>query len=420
MRARSTSRIALLLSTLLTLLASRAAAQKRVEYLQVVDQAVPSISLFSSASAISYGTPLTFTTVLAGMGSPPTGTVNFLSGSALLGSSSLNAAGKATYTAAHLPVGEDIVTALYGGDANHAPAVSPSVKIAVAGLTPSITITPSASTITTAQPLTVSATVNGGTSNPTPTGTVQLTSGNYSSSITILMTGSATIGVPAGSFAAGSDLLTVTYSPDAAGSAIYGTATYGSRVTVIQATPGFTISATPLALAPGEIAENTSIVTITPTGGFGGVVALAAAITSAPANAQNLPTLSFHSTGLVSIQNAIPSTALLTVTTIAPPLSATSRSRKPMSPGMAGGSAAVAYMLLAIAPLDRRRWTNMLGIILLCALCIFGMEGCFIVATQSIAAQAANKGTTPGTYTITIIGASGSVESTGSLSLLVE
>jgi hypothetical protein len=80
---------------------------------------------------------------------------------------------------------------------------------------PAITITPSASAITTAQALTVAVTVAGsGNSAPVPTGTVTLSAPGYTSASITLSGGSATISIPAGSLAAGPDLLTVSYSGD--------------------------------------------------------------------------------------------------------------------------------------------------------------------------------------------------------------
>jgi hypothetical protein len=419
-RARSTSWIALLLGCSLALLPSGSAGQKRVQYQQVVDQAVPSVYLYPPSSAISYGTPLIFTAVLIGKGSPPTGIVTFWSGSTNLGDSSLNAAGQATYTAANLPAGQDIITASYVGDTNYFPAVSSPVTISVAGLPPSINVIPSASTVTTAQAITITVTVNGGAGHPAPTGTVQLTGGNYSSPIVPLSAGNATFVVSAGSLAVGTDKLTVNYIPDAAASSMYGSVSNSSQVTVVQVIPGFTISAAPLTLQPGATSSNTSIITITPTGGFSGVVALAAGITSAPANAQNLPALSFQTTGFVTVGNALPGTAVLTVTTTAPVSGVASGSRRPILPGVAAGGAAFACIFLVIVPFNRRGWRNMLGALVLYALFVCGMNGCTIVATQSTTAQATNTGTTPGTYTITITGASGSTSSTGSFTLTVQ
>jgi hypothetical protein len=102
-------------------------------------------------------------------------------------------------------------------------------------ITPTVTVTPSASSITTAQALTVTVAVSGGSGNPVPTGSVTLTSGSYTSTTATLAGGSATINVAAGALAVGSDTLTVSYTPDAASSSTYNSATGTSPETVLQA-----------------------------------------------------------------------------------------------------------------------------------------------------------------------------------------
>ena len=64
--------------------------------------------------------------------------------------------------------------------------------------TPTVTVTPSASSITTAQASDGDGVVSGGTGNPTPTGSVTLSGGGYTSAATTLSSGSATINIPAG------------------------------------------------------------------------------------------------------------------------------------------------------------------------------------------------------------------------------
>ena len=78
---------------------------------------------------------------------------------------------------------------------------------------PTITITPSASSITNAQGLTVSVNV-AGSGTPVPAGTVTLSEVGYTSAPITLSAGKATISIPAGSLPAGPDLLTVNYSGD--------------------------------------------------------------------------------------------------------------------------------------------------------------------------------------------------------------
>ena len=65
-----------------------------------------------------------------------------------------------------------------------------------------------------------------------------VTGGGYTSTAATLIAGSATISIPAGSLAAGSDTLTASYSPDAASSPTYnGAAGTSSSVTVTKVTP---------------------------------------------------------------------------------------------------------------------------------------------------------------------------------------
>ncbi len=88
---------------------------------------------------------------------------------------------------------------------------------------------------------------------PTPTGSVTLTGGSYTSSATVLSGGVATIDVPAGSLSYGVDELTATYTPDAGSSSIYTSATGTTSVTVVQTTtPGITVSASPASINPTQ------------------------------------------------------------------------------------------------------------------------------------------------------------------------
>jgi len=103
---------------------------------------------------------------------------------------------------------------------------------APAKTTPTVAVTPSSLTITTAEFLSVGVLVSGGTGKPTPTGAVTLTSGSYSSAATTLSNGSATISIPASSLAIGTDILTVTYTPDSPSSSTYNTAIGTASVTV--------------------------------------------------------------------------------------------------------------------------------------------------------------------------------------------
>ena len=110
--------------------------------------------------------------------------------------------------------------------------------------TPTVTVTPASSSITAAQNLGVTIAVSG-TSGAT-TGSVVLSSGNYTSSATVLSSGSTTITIPAGSLAAGSDTLTAKYTPDSASSATYNSASGTASVTVTQPATTPTVTVTPV------------------------------------------------------------------------------------------------------------------------------------------------------------------------------
>jgi len=107
-----------------------------------------------------------------------------------------------------------------------------------------VTVTPSVATaITTAQSLTVGVTVSG--SLATPTGTVKVTGGGYTSAATTLSGGSATITVPAGSLSLGSYRLSVAYTPDTAGALIYRAGSSNSAAITVTLLTAVTVNQTP-------------------------------------------------------------------------------------------------------------------------------------------------------------------------------
>jgi subtilase family serine protease len=141
--------------------------------------------------------------------------------------------------------------------------------------------------------------------------------------------------------------------------------------------PAFTIGGTSVSVAPGATTGNTSTITITPSGGFTGSVALKAVITSSPPNAQNPPTFSFGSTSPVSITGVAAGTAMLTISTTA---AASAELVHPKHDGVhwyAAGSAALACLLLFGFPARRRRsWRTMLGMMVLLAGLAAGVLSC--------------------------------------------
>jgi hypothetical protein len=215
-----------------------------------VQTIAPGVTVTLGSSSITTTEALSVTVVVgAGLPAPgPTGSVVLTSGGYSSPAATLSG-GVATITipAGALAAGGDTLSAAYtpdtGGAEIYTSASGTSSAVTVSKVTPTATVTPGTSSITTTQALSVTVAVSGGTGNPVATGSVVLTSGSYTSSAATLSGGVATITVPAGSLAAGSDTLTATYTPDTAGAAIYTTASGPfSAVTVSKVTPTVTVT----------------------------------------------------------------------------------------------------------------------------------------------------------------------------------
>lgn len=281
-----------------------------------------------------------------------------------------------------------------------------SFTINQSGVAPTVSATPASSSITTSDALNVAIAVGAGTGNPTPTGSITLMSGTYASAITPLSGGTATIAVPAGALAVGTDTLAASYSGDNN----YSPSTGSASITVTApVASGFKVAGTPLTIASGATTGNTSTVTVTPDGGFTGTVTLSAAVTASPMGAQNIPTLSFGAANSVTITSASSATATLTVSTTAP---TTSLLHIPKRWG--GGGAVVAFTLL-LGSLRRRR--SVLTVTR--SMTLFGLLCGNLAACGSGTKATGNPGTTPGAYTVTVTATSGSMSATSDFNLTI-
>ncbi|MGD0548535.1 MAG: hypothetical protein ABR991_12000, partial [Terracidiphilus sp.] len=102
-------------------------------------------------------------------------------------------------------------------------------------IAPTVAVSWPSGPITTVDPVDVTVAVSS-TGNPTPTGSVQLAFGSYTSSAATLNGGSAQITIPANTLTAGSDTLTATYTPDANSSTVYKSATGNSSPGTVAST----------------------------------------------------------------------------------------------------------------------------------------------------------------------------------------
>jgi hypothetical protein len=124
-----------------------------------ITQVVGTISTATALGESSTGgsTPgvLLVATVVGAAGPAPTGTVTFLIGTTVLGSSSLNSSGVATFTPNPFS-GTQTVTASYGGDTVHGASVSQPIQITGVPIGFLIAVTPATLSIPTGQNATVS------------------------------------------------------------------------------------------------------------------------------------------------------------------------------------------------------------------------------------------------------------------------
>jgi hypothetical protein len=286
-----------------------------------------------------------------------------------------------------------------GGSAYDGAAIEILPAGTAALATPTVTVTPSSSSITPTQSLTVAVAVNGGNGSRTATGTVTLASGGYTSAATTLSGGAATISIPGGSLATGSDTLTVTYTPDSSSSSIYSSASGSASVTVTTsgAAATYSITATGAAVAPGG--SVTSTVTVSSTSSYAGTVTLTCAVTAQPRGASDPPTCSVGPTVTLSA-GTISGTSSVTVSTTAASSSVLAWPVMGSRWGKASGGAILALLVFLWIPARSRRWPSMLVVVTV----LGSMAGCGSQNGGTANTQPTNPGTTAGEYTITVTG----------------
>jgi len=145
---------------------------------------------------------------------------------------SLAAGANCTITGNFTPAGAGAMTAklVITDNASGSPQTVNLSGVGVYAAT--VSVTPAPASITTAQILAVTVTVSGANGEPTPTGSVGLTSGNTNFGTAVLAGGSATIDIPPGSFAAGMNSIVAAYTPDNASALVYASATGENTVNV--------------------------------------------------------------------------------------------------------------------------------------------------------------------------------------------
>ena len=129
-----------------------------------------------------------------------------------------------------------------------------------------VAVTPSATNVTTAQAFTVTVAVGGANGEPTPTGSIALTSGTYTLGAATLASGSATIDIIPGTLAAGTDDIQAAYTPDNASALLYATGS-GENSLTVTASSTSTAPATATAVATAVTASTATLAgTVNPNG----------------------------------------------------------------------------------------------------------------------------------------------------------
>lgn len=252
-----------------------------------------------------------------------------------------------------------------------------------------VIVTPTQTSITAGQSLSVTVKVNG--SGATPTGTVVLSGGGLTTTLTgTLSSGSYTFTIPAFSLGVGIDTLTVTYSGDTNYISATGTATE----TVIESS--YSLAATPVTITAGRSANST--VTVTSIGGYTGTIALTCTVTTTLPGASDLPTCS-GSTVTISSGSAA-GTGIITVS-ITTTSNERMQSRLDKGKGYIGAElcAPLAFLFFFGIPARKYNWRSILGALMVMA-ALGGMTGCC-----SISGVVSSGTDNPGaTYTVTVTG----------------
>ena len=126
-----------------------------------------------------------------------------------------------------------------GGSSTGGPTGGGASPPATAPSTPTVTVMPSTSNVTTSQKLTLIVSV-AGSSSIVPAGTVVVSSGSYASSPASLSNGSATVTIPAGLLVVGSDTFQASFTPATSSASSYSGATGSALVTVAAGTAAST------------------------------------------------------------------------------------------------------------------------------------------------------------------------------------
>ena len=405
------------------------------DWVAAATKTTPMVTVTPSPASITTAQSTMVTITVSGSGATPTGSVTLTSGTYTSAATTLTG-GSAVITVpgSSVAVATDTLTATYTPDSNS----SSTYNSAIGTNTVTVTAAPAPTfALSNNGPISLEASANTGntaTITVTPsngfTGAVNLTCAvttapsGATSPATCSVTPSVTITGAASQNATLTVTTTTTTTSGAYAVTVTGMSGAITMPTIVNVTvtayiaPSFTLTnGGAIAISsPGATTGDTTSITVMPSGGFTGNVTLTAALASSPSGATDLPTFSFGSTSPVNITGASNGTGTLTVTTTAATTGALVRPDTRTVPWYTAGGAALACLLFFGIPARRRRWRSMLGMFVLLVLLTGGLVSC---GSKGSGGGMGNPGTTTGSYTITVTGASGSIMQTTTVTLTV-
>jgi trimeric autotransporter adhesin len=308
---------------------------------------------------------------------------------------------------ASTPAGTYTVTLNYLGDANYnVAAASGSITIAAAaaGQATTTTVTSSATATSITAGVVLTATVAAPTGQAAPTGTVTFTTVEGGSIVSLgqaalaagtANTSTATFTVNSQTLQPGSNQITALYLGSAP--------TYQPSSAVVTVTdgPSFTLAGTAVTATPGTPA--TSTITITPTSGFLGNVALTCAVVSGPSGATGMPTCSVAAPSAITASTPNVTATLTINTTAATSAALDNPLNRIFTFGGGAAGATLATLLFFGLPVRRRNWRSLLSLLVFAAIAS-AVIGCGGGSSTPAPTPTPTGGTTAGAYTVNVTG----------------
>lgn len=357
------------------------------------------------------GQAVTLKAVVSGSGTAkPTGLVIFTSGTAtppnVLGSGTLDATGTATATFAPALAGSPYsISAVYAGDLTYAYGESaPQTLNVLANSIPTMT-TLTASTTSPALGASVTFTANVTSSSGAPPGTITFQDGNVVLGSATLSNGSASLSTAA--LASGSHAIRALYSP----TGVYGVST-SSVVNVVVSSPALALSFSTATLTVQHGSSGSVGITITPSGGASGSVALSCG--TLPSHASCV-----FSPATVTVGASAGTSTLTLATNVA------SAADLPAKPGSRYGLLLYAATLLPLfgLTLAGRRRLRRHGGVFATALLLTALAASVTGCGGGSSTATANTTTAPGSYTVVVtatLSGTATIAGQGTVTVLVQ